>query len=359
MQTSLKKACTGIIKNIKADKNYSSLKYAIEKIYRSWFDETANAYRISNKIQDADTFPAIYIQPYVENVYSLVTRSSTSSELTNKANYTENIHNQVNVFDDICSELLKKIDEIILKPSKVYFYRDDNIKVCKVTNQVITESAYWTSMEYYLKEGLIDRLEYLMNLNSNMIAKSDGYKFSNSNQIFGKGLPASPGIAIGKLIFRTSNLSKVKYESKILIVDDSVPDDIEVLHTCTGAIGTIGGMVSHLAVVCRGMRMPAVTGCGVVIDEERKVAENRDFKLQEFSIVLVDGSNGKITFSNEEINIEHNYKYNSENKKHLDNTYEIIAYFTENIEFFKKLTLEQQLHIANLKNHFKKIGYVK
>src|SRR5882757_6667721 len=77
-----------------------------------------------------------------------------------------------------------------------------------------------------------------------------------------RGLPASVGIVAGKLIFRDSKTTSTGGEAFILLVDEFSPDDRHLTEVCAGFVGTRGGMTSHLAVISRYLRKPAVVGCG-------------------------------------------------------------------------------------------------
>ena len=87
----------------------------------------------------------------------------------------------------------------------------------------------------------------------------------------GKGLPASPGAACGKVVFTADDAAEWgrRGEKVILVRLETSPEDIEGMHFSEGILTVRGGMTSHAAVVARGMGTCCVCGCGdIVINEE-------------------------------------------------------------------------------------------
>lgn len=80
-----------------------------------------------------------------------------------------------------------------------------------------------------------------------------------------RGLPASPGCAIGTIVFTSAEaeLLRQQGETVILCREETSADDIGGLNAAAGVLTLRGGMTSHAAVVARGMGKVAVTGVGV------------------------------------------------------------------------------------------------
>ena len=75
------------------------------------------------------------------------------------------------------------------------------------------------------------------------------------------GLPASPGAAVGTIVFTAEDaVEKAKTAPVILVRKETVPDDIHGMEVAKGILTSRGGMTSHAAVVCRGMGTPCVAG---------------------------------------------------------------------------------------------------
>jgi pyruvate,orthophosphate dikinase len=81
-----------------------------------------------------------------------------------------------------------------------------------------------------------------------------------------KGLPASPGAAVGKLAFTAEEAeSRVAQGEQIILVRrETEPADIGGMHVAEGILTSTGGMTSHAAVVARGMGTPCVAGAGAL-----------------------------------------------------------------------------------------------
>ncbi len=94
--------------------------------------------------------------------------------------------------------------------------------------------------------------------------------------VIAKGLPASPGAAVGKCSFTAEDAEarKAKGEKVILVRQETSPEDIGGMDAAEGILTARGGMTSHAAVVARGMGKCCVAGCGAIeIDEKgQKVA---------------------------------------------------------------------------------------
>src|SRR3989304_155572 len=90
-------------------------------------------------------------------------------------------------------------------------------------------------------------------------------------QKIAKGLPASPGAAVGKVVFPAAAAEEAagKGDRVILVRTETSPEDIGGMHAAQGILTARGGMTSHAAVVARGMGRACGAGCGAVnINEE-------------------------------------------------------------------------------------------
>ncbi|MEO1200543.1 MAG: pyruvate, phosphate dikinase [Pseudomonadota bacterium] len=120
---------------------------------------------------------------------------------------------------------------------------------------------------------------------------------SAERQIIGTGLPASPGAAVGKIVFTSEDAERlaVNEEPVILVRVETSPEDIHGMHAARGILTTRGGMTSHAAVVARGMGTPCVSGAGTIrVDgvNRKMTAMGRTFG--EGDIITIDGSTGQV-----------------------------------------------------------------
>ena len=337
--------------------NSKIIKEKLLNIYDSWFDNYAEAHRITYSIKDEETFPAIYVQPSRINVESYVTRCPKTGKITNQEN-TDNIHNTIKSVSRESETLFFQLESILKAPVKFYYYFDSGkIIIRDVEQETMNQHAKWYSInDLYLKK-IINNEEFVTLLDPNMIFGKSGFKpidKTNNNLSSIEGLPASPGIAIGKLIFRQTRYNDFS-DYSIFCCNEMIPDDIEELNLAAGAISTRGGMLSHLAVVAKAMGKPAVTGASFSINMQRRelIIGNKIFP--ENSFVAVDGNNGNIFVSTETINIENNYVANS-SYEYLQASYLLLKKMGTSLSF-KDYSLDFQMKIATLLSAFNKIDF--
>ncbi|HSB77209.1 MAG TPA: pyruvate, phosphate dikinase [Candidatus Methylomirabilis sp.] len=112
-----------------------------------------------------------------------------------------------------------------------------------------------------------------------------------------KGLPASPGAAVGKVVFTAAEAEAeaTKGERVILVRTETSPEDIGGMHAAQGILTARGGMTSHAAVVARGMGKPCVAGSGdITVYEEHGYFFAKDYKIQRGDYITLDGGSGDV-----------------------------------------------------------------
>jgi len=112
------------------------------------------------------------------------------------------------------------------------------------------------------------------------------------------GLPASPGAAVGRIVFTADEaVQQAKKSPVILVRKETVPDDIHGMEVAKGILTARGGMTSHAAVVARGMGTPCVAGAeSLEVDERKKELRVRGDKavLREGDWLSIDGTTGEV-----------------------------------------------------------------
>jgi pyruvate,orthophosphate dikinase len=114
-----------------------------------------------------------------------------------------------------------------------------------------------------------------------------------------KGLPASPGAAVGVVIFDSDEAEAraAKGEAVILVRDETSPEDIHGMHAAKAVVTARGGMTSHAAVVARGMGRPCVSGAGDIrIDMKAQEFRAAGRVIKKGDTITVDGSSGQVLF---------------------------------------------------------------
>lgn len=116
-------------------------------------------------------------------------------------------------------------------------------------------------------------------------------------EVAAKGLPASPGAAIGIVVFDADEAEKIASSGQpvILVRPETTPDDIHGLYAAQGVLTSRGGMTSHAAVVARGLGKPCVSGCEAVVINPTKEEMNIGGKIiRKGDKLTLDGSKGHV-----------------------------------------------------------------
>ncbi len=111
------------------------------------------------------------------------------------------------------------------------------------------------------------------------------------------GLPASPGAAVGEIVFTADEAEALKAQGQdvILVRVETSPEDIHGMHAATGILTARGGMTSHAAVVARGMGRPCVSGAGALrIDVQAGTMRVGAKVFQKGDVITIDGTTGQV-----------------------------------------------------------------
>jgi pyruvate,orthophosphate dikinase len=125
----------------------------------------------------------------------------------------------------------------------------------------------------------------------------DEEKYRADNKVIGKGLPASPGAAVGRAVFNAADAEawKLKGEKTILVRVETSPEDVGGMHAAEGILTARGGMTSHAAVVARGWGRPCVAGChGIIVDYRTKSFRAGDTVVKEGDWISLNGGTGEV-----------------------------------------------------------------
>jgi pyruvate,orthophosphate dikinase len=152
-----------------------------------------------------------------------------------------------------------------------------------------------------VNEELISKKEAVLRVDPNaldqLLHKQLDPEAKQKAEIIAKGLPASPGAAVGKVVFSADDaVAKSEAGDKVILVRlETSPEDIQGMHVAQGILTARGGMTSHAAVVARGMGKSCVAGCSEIkVNEKEKafVAAGQTFKEGDW--ITLDGSTGEV-----------------------------------------------------------------
>jgi pyruvate,orthophosphate dikinase len=153
-----------------------------------------------------------------------------------------------------------------------------------------------------VEEGLITKEEAVSRVEANQL-----YDFlvprldekSVKVEVLATGLPASPGAAVGQIVFTANdavhNKQKGKMSSVILVRGETTPEDIHGMEVASGILTSRGGMTSHAAVVTRGMGKCCVAGAGDCdVNEKKKELKIKGYTFKEGDWISLDGTTGRV-----------------------------------------------------------------
>jgi pyruvate,orthophosphate dikinase len=151
-------------------------------------------------------------------------------------------------------------------------------------------------------EGLITKEEAIFRVEPNQLYDFLVPRLDEKGQrieVLAKGLPASPGAAVGQIVFTAdAAVEAVRKNSKtpvILVRGETTPEDIHGMEVAKGILTSRGGMTSHAAVVTRGMGKCCVAGAGdVEVDEKTREMRVRGQVFKEGDWISLDGTTGRV-----------------------------------------------------------------
>ena len=149
------------------------------------------------------------------------------------------------------------------------------------------------------REGLIDRAEAVRRVNPASLDQllHPTLDPKAPREKLASGLPASPGAAVGIVVFSADEAESraARGEAVILVRVETSPEDIHGMHAAKGILTTRGGMTSHAAVVARGMGRPCVAGAGgISVDYGAQVLAAAGKEVRAGEVITIDGATGEV-----------------------------------------------------------------
>lgn len=297
---------------------------AIQAVFLSWYNDRAIFYRKQNNIPD-DLGTAVNVQMMVFG--NMGPRSATGVGFTRdpasgkKTFYGEYLTNaqgedvvagirtpqRIDQLEKENREAFAQLKEITQRLEKHYRDVQDfeftieegrlymlQTRVGKRTAQAAVRIAV-----DMVKEGLITKEEAILRILPEQI---DQFLHpiidpSVKRDVLARGFPASPGSAVGEVVFDAHRAVAVseKGGKVILVRKETDPDDIHGMDAAQGILTARGGATSHAAVVARQMGRPCIVGCEALeIDEKRGLFWLKGKQFKEGSPLTVDGTTGEI-----------------------------------------------------------------
>ncbi|MFP4195198.1 MAG: pyruvate, phosphate dikinase [Candidatus Woesearchaeota archaeon] len=299
---------------------------AIDAVFGSWNNERAIAYRRLNNITGLKG-TAVNVQAMVfgnmgetSGTGVAFTRDPSTGENVFYGEYLMNAQGEdvvagirtpkpITTLKDSMPEVYEQLETIYKKLENHYKDMQDleftiqegKLYMLQTRNGKRTAHAAVKIAADMVDEGLIDErtavlrvdpkaLDQLLHQQLDKVAK-------DKHETLGKGLPASPGAAVGKIAFSNDAAVKMKEagENVILVRNDTSPEDLIGMDAAKGILTAKGGMTSHAAVVARGMGKCCISGCGdAVVDETAKTVTFDSETFNEGDSLSLDGTEGTV-----------------------------------------------------------------
>ena len=302
------------------------LRMSIDAVFGSWNNKRAIAYRRINNIAGLKG-TAVNVQTMVfgnmgetSGTGVCFTRNPSTGENHFYGEYLMNAQGE-DVVAGIrtpkhIEELEKQMPENYAELVKIYqdlekhykdmqdmefTIQDKKLFILQTRNGKRTAAAALRMAVEMVDEGLIDEKTAILRVDADqldqLLHKALDPEAKKTATVLAKGLPASPGAAVGKIVFTADKAHELaeKGEKVILVRTETSPEDIEGMNASVGILSSRGGMTSHAAVVARGMGKPCVAGCdAAVITEKEGKCVIGDKELKELDDLTLDGTTGEV-----------------------------------------------------------------
>ncbi len=299
---------------------------ARDAVFRSWQNDRAKTYRRINHIDDS-IGTAVNVQAMVfgnlgENSGTGVgfTRNPATGEHVFFGEYLMNAQgedvvsgvrtpNPISELEQGMPKVYEQLKDITRRMEKHYrdmqdfefTIQDGKLYMLQTRNGKRTGLAAVRVAIDMVREGLITQEEAIFRVEPNQL-----YDFlvprliekGEKIEVLATGLPASPGAAVGQIVFTAEEAVKQHqkgWKSIILVRGETTPEDIAGMEVADGILTSRGGMTSHAAVVTRGMGKCCVAGAGdCVVDEAKKELRVKGKTYRQGDYLSLDGTTGRV-----------------------------------------------------------------
>jgi pyruvate,orthophosphate dikinase len=301
---------------------------ARDAVFRSWQNDRAKHYRRINNIDDM-LGTAVNVQAMVYG--NLGETSGTGVGFTrNPATGTKEFYGEflmnaqgedvvsgvrtpvpILELQKIMPDVYNQLREITTRLEKHYkdmqdfefTIQDGKLYMLQTRNGKRTGLAAVRVAIQMVEEGLITKEEAIFRVEPNQL-----YDFlvprldekSTKVEVLATGLPASPGAAVGRIVFTADEAVKMAgHETNknpvILVRAETTPEDIHGMEVAKGILTSRGGMTSHAAVVTRGMGKCCVAGAGdIEVNEKSGEMKVKGQTFKEGDWISLDGTTGRV-----------------------------------------------------------------
>ncbi|XP_074268713.1 pyruvate, phosphate dikinase, chloroplastic-like isoform X1 [Silene latifolia] len=309
----------------------NQLQLAIQAVFDSWDSPRANKYRSINQITGLKG-TAVNIQSMVfgnmgntSGTGVLFTRNPSTGE---KKLYGEFLINAQG--EDVVAGIRTPEDLDTMKDCMPEAYRElvDNCEILERHYKdmmdiefTVQENRLWMLQcrsgkrtgkgavkiaVDLVNEGIVDTRTAIKMVEPQHLDQLLHPQFENPSaykeRVIAQGLPASPGAAVGQIVFNADDAEAWHAQGKsvILVRTETSPEDVGGMHAAVGILTARGGMTSHAAVVARGWGKCCISGCSDIrVNDSDKVVVIGDKMLTEGEWLSLNGSTGEVILGKE------------------------------------------------------------
>jgi pyruvate,orthophosphate dikinase len=306
---------------------HEQLVMARDAVFRSWQNDRAKHYRRINNIDDM-LGTAVNVQAMVFG--NLGDTSGTGVGFTRnpatgaKEFYGEFLMNAqgedvvagirtpvpILELQKIMPNVYEQLREITTRLEKHYrdmqdfefTIQDGKLYMLQTRNGKRTGPAAVRVAIQMVEEGLISKEEAIFRVDPNQVYEFLLPRLDEKHakvEVLATGLPASPGAAVGQIVFTADEaVEKAGHDRKtpvILVRAETTPEDIHGMEVAVGILTSRGGMTSHAAVVTRGMGKCCVAGAGdIEVVEKAREMRVKGQVFKEGDWISLDGTTGRV-----------------------------------------------------------------
>lgn len=316
------------------DDPYEQLKFAVNAVFNSWDSERAIKYRQINKIKGL-IGTAVNVQAMVFGnmgegcgtgvcftrnpstgdhlLYGEFLINAQGEDVVAGIRTPQDISQMADVLPDSYNALVEatnKLEQHYKNMQDIEFtVQHGKLFILQTRNGKRTGTAAIKMAVDMVAEGLIDKKTAVRDLvEPGHLDQLLHPRFKNAagygDRVIAKGLPASPGAAVGQVVFSAEDAEEAKAAGRpvMLVRIETSPEDIGGMDAAEGILTSRGGMTSHAAVVARGWGKPCVAGCGdIVINYKNKTFTNGKIDVKEGDWLSINGSTGEVVLGQEDL----------------------------------------------------------
>ncbi|TET13669.1 MAG: pyruvate, phosphate dikinase [Actinobacteria bacterium] len=301
------------------------LKMAVDAVFDSWNNKRAVSYRnlhdiphnigtavnvqamvFGNMGQDSGTGVAFTRNPATgeDKFYGEYLMNAQGEDVVAGIRTPKHISELKEEMPEIYKQLIdirKKLEEHYKDMQDVEFtIQEGKLYMLQTRTGKRTAAAALQVAVDMVDQGYIDKKTAVTRVEPQMLDqlmhKQLDKKAKKNAELLTKGLPASPGAALGKVVFDADTaVEEAKSENVVLVRTETSPEDIQGMAVAQGILTARGGMTSHAAVVARGMGKCCVAGAeDIKVFEDKQYFEVNGSKVNKGDWVTLDGSTGEV-----------------------------------------------------------------